>query len=30
LMQKSRNDDVCVQNYPKHSSTSACARGGSV
>ena len=30
LMQKPRNDDICVQNHPKHSSTSACARDGSV
>ena len=30
LMQESRNDDVCVQNYPKRSSTSACVRDGSV
>src|SRR5213596_715631 len=30
LMQKPRNDDICVQNHPKHSSTSACARDGGV
>ena len=30
LMQKPRNHDVCVQDYPKHSSTFACARGGNV
>jgi len=29
-MQKPGNEDVCIQNYPKHSSVSACARGGSV